>query len=393
MSKKYNKKGILNTPDSLFAVGLMCFIASYMISDIFYRDEVTSLVALLRIGSFYPMILNELWKLRSVRFISFDFALCVVGILIALSAVVSGKTGLFLIVVVAYYARNVNPRVIITTSFCVIVSFLTLSIVLSLFGVIDENVVIAGGRLRSSLGFSWPSRAQNYLLTAITLFFMARKRQTSLVPILIAGCFAVVLFIFSGARSPFLFCMAMIVLIGLGYYKQGKLSPLMKWVVRHSFLLSAGLSVVAAMFYVPESPVMNAVNVLFSNRLQYSHYAMSHYPFTLFGSSVFGSMNEGYFEGYLDSGYLGVLYTYGIIPFVILIFGYSALARFALFKQSYTLAVCILVVAIHGIVESQLIMLQYSPWILCIPYIVMHHDMQRHSAERHMQITRSVELN
>lgn len=366
MDKSKSTYGIFGIPDGLFAIGLMLFILSYIISDVVFRDRVTLPVFLLRAGAFYPMLLNELWRMKRSGFGLYEFAICFTCVLCACSAVVSERTSLLLIVVVAYFARDVDSRLIIASSFVAIALPLLLVVILSIIGAIDENVVVAGGRLRSSLGFSWPSRAQNYYLTAVTLFFMGKKAISS-TSVLISAIIAVFLYICSSARSPFMFCMILLALIAFSSFLAKGFSPFLSWVTRNCFLLCALFSIVIALLYKNDNPVMATLNHLFSNRLQYSHYAVTQYPVTLFGSPIFGSMNEGYFEGFLDNGYLGILYTYGLIPFIILIVGYTAIARFAVLKQSYVFAACVMVIALHGIVESQLIMLQYSPWLICIP--------------------------
>lgn len=356
----------ITTDGMLFVIGLFIFISTYLFSEGFLGDKVPGCIYAARFFAFYPMLLNEIS--RQFKYSSADYAALILVAVSAIGAFVSGRTNLLLVCAVIFFGRNVNFRLIAKAMFIAVGFWLVVIIGFSQIGIIDENYVLVGDRLRSSLGFVWPSRPQNYFLTFCLLFVYLKKDDITWTHIFVLTLLAFLMFGKTDSRSPFLFTLILFVLVSM--HKLDVLHLISKgWrmLVIPVFVFSMLLIFVAAILYTPGSAVASALNTLFSNRLAYSHNAFTLHPITLFGSPVFGAQNDGWFNSYIDSSYMNLLFTYGLLILLFWIYGLTKVTKWAFANKDEYLLICLVITALHGIPEAQLIMIQYTPFLILIP--------------------------
>ncbi len=361
-----SKNRFVVTDGMLFLFGLVSFASTYLFSEGFLGDQVPDYIYAARLFSFYPMLLNEIS--RQFRYYTADYAALVLVAIAAVSAFVCGRTNLLLVSLIIFFGRNVDFRLIAKAMVGTIGFWLILIIALSQLSVIDENYVLVGDRLRSALGFSWPSRPQNYYLTFCMLFVYLKKADIKWIHIFVLVLFALLMFSKTDSRSPFLLTLILFGLVSL--HKLDVLHLLskgLKSLLVPIFIFSMLLTFVSALLYSPGSPMATVLNAIFSNRLAYSHNAFMLYPITLFGSPVFGAQNDGWFGSYIDSAYMNLLFTYGFIILVFWIYGLTKVVCWAFDNKDEYLLVCLMVTALHGIPEAQLIMIQYTPFLILLP--------------------------
>lgn len=363
------QRSFFHRKENIYCVGLFFWILSYIVSDVFFRNEISLLVSVLRIGGLSLAVFNEL--VSRVRYKRIDCVCLLLLLLILISAIVSHRTSFLLAFLMVFLARNVRFEAILTT-FLFSVGFGLLAVsVLSFIGVIDQNVVIAGGRLRSSLGFSWPSAAPNYVLTLVFVYVLRASmygEKPKISALLLFELLSLIVFCLCQARSPFAMTTLLVVLAVVVRLRPIKIkkNTFLSWFLTLIFVFCATLILLASFFYSSDSTEWQQINIFFSNRLDYSNFAMHEYPITLFGSDVFGHQNDAFFAGYLDSGYLFLLYAYGASTFAIIIFAYTRLMKGAIETSDTFLVVVLLIVAIQAMFEGQITMLQFEPTLFLL---------------------------
>lgn len=362
-------KGLIRTPGLLYVLGLAIWLSTYLISEGFFNDDTPQSIIVLRLFSLYLMLLNEISS--KTKYFRHDYLGILVIVVAAISSYVSGRTNLLFAVMVIFFGRTIDFKLLAKTCLIVTGFWLLLIVVCSLSGIIDQNFVNAGGRMRSSLGFTWPSRPQNYFLTICMLIVYLYSSRIKLLHIALLVGIATWMFSITDSRSPYYFTILLFSMVLFRRFEivhfcrigwRGIIVPLFVW--------SATLTFLASILYDASNPVMQSANTLFSNRLAYSHNAFSGYPITLFGSEVFGSQNDAWFSSYVDSAYMNLLFTYGLLVLIAITVGLTRLMEWAFLEKNDSLIICLIIAALHGIPEAQLIMVQYTPFLLLIPHAI-----------------------
>ena len=83
---------------------------------------------------------------------------------------------------------------------------------------------------------------------------------------------------------------------------------------------------------------------------------------TLFGCPDFGGENVQHATvGYLDSGYLRLLFTFGAIPFVIVIAALCVLGYGLAIRGERFLVLCVVIVLLRSVIDGGFVYLQETP--------------------------------
>lgn len=242
-------------------------------------------------------------------------------------------------------------------------------VLLAGFDVIPKGFIGAGtDRLRSSFGFQWPSRLPNFLLTITMIYVCTTKRRLPVRSALICLGLATLVYCDSNSRAPFL-CTAAVLLVVL--LCQRVPMPRGRWVpwacLGFLGIVVAGTFWLAAT-YDPSVPWMASLNSAMSNRLLYSHNAFVSTGIMPFGSPLFsGESIDPRGVGYLDAGYLSLFFSDGWVFGCLWLACFAALLFWAARTKAWSVLVCLLLVAAQGAMESKVLALQYTPFLLLFP--------------------------
>ena len=244
----------------------------------------------------------------------------------------------------------------------------TIIVFLSWAGVIPTEVYVeAGGRVRSTLGFTYPSRYPNFVFTMILLVLYVCKGKTTVVLGLMMGVLAYAAYVSTGSRSPFMLSLFALVAFFLVALRRPIFSS-RGWMMALApvFILCAAVIAYLSYSYDPTVSWLKGVNDLVSNRLLYSHNAFCSQPPTLFGTDLFSQQEVSYSVGYLDSSYLQLLLSYGVIPFVCVMTLLTRLMYLSLRANNRRLVVCLVCIAVHSVLEWQLTWIIYTPFLFLL---------------------------
>lgn len=363
-SRGWASEFVCSDKNALYLLGLSLFILSYFVSEALFRDSLTYEVVIIRVVAYIFMVFAELTSREKPTGADYFGLLAITFFFI--SAYVAGATSLLQVAIAIYFGRNVDLKSICRVSFYTILVGFCSVILLVFAGFIDENVVLVGDRTRSSLGFAWPSRPQNYVLTIVMLYMVLYGRKAKMSHYLALFFLAFVVYLYCDSRAPF-FLTVLCIVLGLrlrGGAVSFRHESVFGLLVGYCFVIGLLFTFALAYFYDSSNPVWHQANTLLSGRLEYSHSATHNYPLTLFGSPDFGSQNDAFFSSYLDTAYLNLLYTYGLAPTVIYMLGLTAIAKRSVREKNVFLASVMVVCAIHAVTEAQLLMLQYTPFLI-----------------------------
>lgn len=239
---------------------------------------------------------------------------------------------------------------------------------LAAFGVISKGFIgIDGSRLRSSFGFQWPSRLPNILLTII-MAYVCGHRSIKPAHAAVFGAFALLIYCDTGSRAPFL-CAIAILVGALVVERIPRIGDRwLPWACLGFLAVAFFGTFWLAASYDPETPWMASLNRAMSNRLLYSHNAFVSTGILPFGSSLFtGDGVSPSTVGYLDAGYLSLFFSYGWVFGIIFMLSFGCLVFWAAKSHSWVMVICLLLIIIQGTVESKILALHFTPFLLLLP--------------------------
>lgn len=129
--------------------------------------------------------------------------------------------------------------------------------------------------------------------------------------------------------------------------------------------------------------VSKTIDEILSNRLTLSCAAMEDYGVRLFGQPIewVGGTNifdtEWRVYNYVDSSYMQILFSYGIIVLMILLIGYHFLGREIVMAKDWYFGLVIVLGAIHSTFDPQFLWIQYNIFILALGYLLLPDRIER----------------
>lgn len=335
-------------------------------------EQLSSLITLVRFSALGLILICELTYITKYQ--KKDYVLLGIGLIFFISAIVSSNTSLLQGYVFVFCLRRFNPHEILKIAlFSIGVSVLVI-VAFRFAGVIEFGDWYSkdGRGVRQSFGFTYPSRLPNYFLTIVlTIFILWFQRMTVPVFLLLLGISSII-FIESGSRNPFIFTvLSIVMLMAIKYDKSNKVSNLVNKLAIPIVLGCFAAILLLSIAYDQSNYVLEKLNVMLSGRLHFANVGMSKCGLSLFGSNYFEGIElANSNSGYLDSSYLRLIYYFGILPALLFLFGLVSCCKLLAKKGEIVPLAVIVCAAMHGVLEGQLILLAYSPFLI---YILNRH--------------------
>ncbi|WP_225422884.1 polysaccharide biosynthesis protein [Lactiplantibacillus garii] len=311
--------------------------------------------------------------------------------LVTIVALISSAHYLLVTVLLMMGARNVSFRRIVKTYLIVVGSILLLALIASQLGWIKDITFYTEDGIRRSFGVVYTTdfAAHIFYLGCAYLYLKARKfRLLDLVPVLL-GLF--VIYFYTRTMTD---TIAMIVLlIGfLCYVYRRQLVHLtfIRVGLRYNFLalpIVSALIIGISTVFDYNDKILRLLNDFLSNRLVLGHNGLFAYGVKLFGqpwipvngwggdraTTFTNGMGEvTYF--FLDSSFLNMLISYGLLLTIIIVVGISGFLYKRTVENDYLLPVIMLAVAISSAFDQHFLEVTYNVFILaCFANLPRYH--------------------
>lgn len=274
--------------------------------------------------------------------------------------------------------RHVVKVCLVTVAACVVVV-----VALALLGVIQNYVFWrAATEPRYGLGFLYSTFLSHYYLNIVLMYAYIRRGRLRSWEMLAALVIDVVIFGATDSRNSFLLVIfTLAILKGCQLVSaRHKVPPAaLRLMGQWSFLLLAVASAAVVVAYDPTSQAWARMNEISSNRVSQTRTAFETYGLTPFGQEIEFSTNGLVNEGgeikkvseynaagdrnYVDSSYLNILLTKGVVTFA-LVMGMATLGGAKAARDGdWALCAVLFVVALHSVLDPQLINLPYSGFL------------------------------
>lgn len=246
------------------------------------------------------------------------------------------------------------------------------------------NRFYSNSRNRHSLGFGYPTTISNYWLYFIFAYIAYRKERLTIIEGLILEGINYYFFIMTDTRSAFaVSTLALVLAYSLKLWKGRYGKRFLTFFIHHTAFLGTVCIAVLTFQWSKGGTAITKLNSLLSNRLLLSYEAFQNYGLHLFGQRIewvggtrdFDVVYKEY--NYVDSSYLQIVLTYGIVILLLLLIAYALLGREIVREQDWYLGIALVMGALHSIFDPQFLWMQYNIFLLALGYLLLSNQAER----------------
>ncbi len=280
---------------------------------------------------------------------------------------------LFMLCIFIYSSSNVDFHDIMKVTLAVEVVVLIVTVVLSLNGVIPNNIWDEGVRHRYDMGFVYCTFGSHLMLFITMVYSCIRKRLTFFETFVLA-MFNLWLYSYNDTRLDMCIVIPFLIFLYVWtHFVRGiRKNFVTKAMFQYGGIIIAIISIAGHFFYNSNILFFEKLNSLLSNRLSLGHEAIQSYGFTLFGQHIQwvgqGSVknNPQLIYNYVDSSFLKYTLNYGIVFMLLLLAGLVYIGGKAIEQEEQALCTSLLFLYVFAMVDAELCVLAFHPFLLKI---------------------------
>lgn len=380
MSLKYNQLLHENIKNIFWLAYIMYLAELLLFASMFGEmDSLKSGFALVRNFCYVLVCLKILIDFFYGEFSKKEILVNIIGTLFLI--IITKTTGnksmlIYWIFIVA--AHDIELKKIVMTAIGVHLFCMVVIIGSSVFGVIEDRIYMErADRARASLGYQYTTDVSNYFFHIILMYVYLKEEKISWESIGVLGLTNLLLFKFTNTKSAFfLGCLVLASALLLKVFRiLRKNYRIYRWGAVLSMPVLSGLIICLSLFYRSQVDWMAKINNIINSRLELGYTAYKTYGLQLFGQRIqwiggsnrFSETQEIY--NYVDSSYVQILLNYGILFFFIVCAIFIILAIKAGKRNDIYFMFVLVVVALHSVLDPQLLWLGYNPFVMCYFYI------------------------
>lgn len=144
------------------------------------------------------------------------------------------------------------------------------------------------------------------------------------------------------------------------------------------FVMALG-SILFSFIFNPNNQIFTTFDKILTNRLAMGHLALYEYPVKFFGQYISQNGSGGlsfetgltskgtnlaYF--FIDSSYIKILLGFGVVFFLIYLYGLSRSMYVNLGKENYMLPIILTIICISSVIDQHMLEVAYNPFLICI---------------------------
>ena len=223
---------------------------------------------------------------------------------------------------------------------------------------------------RHALGFIHPNILMLTFFSIVVMFLYIKKEKINMLYVLVLTIINLILYRYTDSRmGTFITEFAIICFYFVKMNKTKDIFWKFKSIIPYIVIIFAVLSVILTIAY--DKVNLEKINEFSSNRLELQFRAWNEYGITLFGQKIEwvgqGITNKKLIwkdYNYVDNSYVKAIVNYGVIFFVIIMYGeYYVLKKSCESRDVYT-CVAVVLVGIYSITDVSLLRVLYNPYII-----------------------------
>lgn len=314
------------------------------------------------------------------------FLLCIVILVVCIYSYTQVEYSFIPWLGVAIVASSEMDYRKILTLFLIVIGFLIFSnLLLGLLNISPNYVYFDGERVRSSLGFVYPTDFASFFLYFAIAFWVKEKKYNELF-LLIPALFALYLAKYVAVSSTSEICSCLLI-VGIIIDYIGKtlkeknielkiLKKMIGFLLIISFPILAGITFASIYSWHLQLPIATTMNNLLHNRVSLSYDAILQYGIHPFGSQfdMIGNGGGTFADlgsyNFIDNSFALCLIRYGIVVFCLILFLWILLTYKAIKTDNYRFAIALAIIAVHSLSEHHFLEIDYNIFLL-LPFTRM----------------------
>ncbi len=377
----WNKVKQIVTKKEYLLVVFCIYLFSMCLNDslLQYQPLFSKCVKLVRYGVYaydalYLLCVSDLKKV-SLPLICFI-------VFLLLIALFSHNRDLFLFFLILYASKDIGFDTIVKYAYRIEILAMVVIVLCSLFG-ISENLEFArsGGRVRYALGYNYPTAPSTRFFILLMMQFYLYHKNLRLTELILDLFVAGFLYYLTDSRTGFIVSVLMIcVMAAVTFFNieedKIRLERAPRWLkgfaVALPYLVCIGIFLLIVL-YNRNVSIAVKINKLISNRLKLSSKGFANYGIPLFGQKIQwignggGKYNTAVGEyNFIDIAYLQILFNYGILFLLLIVFLYSKAMEKAWNENRVRLLLCIALTQIWSCLEPNLISIYYNIYLFLL---------------------------
>lgn len=280
-----------------------------------------------------------------------------------------------------YSAGDVSYNKILKCTFVIQIVIMTITIIASQTGILEDIIWVQDVRVRHSLGYDYCAYPA-HLLLFITLMWFCLRKKIQIFDAIIFLALNTALYKYTVSRTDYLLSILGIFgfYIWCRNYKSTRVQRLRNWLTCYGFALAAGFSILLHYFYEPAYKLMGNLNQTLSARLAMGDDAIRTYGFSLIGNSIqwFGqgslAADPSRIYNYVDCAFLKDTLTYGVLFLILLGIGFYRTGKIIVQNRRHPLGWAIMVLLAYSMINAHLCMLNFNAFILALSMLFSDTD-------------------
>lgn len=328
------------------------------------------------------LILKEIVTLRHDTPYFSIFLICVLAF-----AITYNSKDISIVILAAFIieARNIEFSKIAEVSILINICILIVTIYASQHGLLENRIFAKNdGTPRYGLGFMYTTYPSQLLFFSTAAWVSIRNKSIKiweLLALLLAN-----IYIYSETKTANPLICVVLLLILVFFAKIDKNfynNSFVKFMGNNIFFICAAIIFSATILY-SNVAWLKEVDQLVSNRLRLGNTGLTEYGISIFGKNVVLSGSEyGLLTvlqtkyNYIDSSYIQIAVKYGIIVIAYLLIGFRQVQKKLLSNNDIYSYISCIAVACQAMLDPQLIMLQYNPFILLLGVLIVRKGQKK----------------
>lgn len=280
-------------------------------------------------------------------------------------------------------ARNINFKDVLKVYALVTVVILIITIYASKHGVLETQYFLKNdGTPRYGLGFIYTTYSSQWLFFASASWISIRAKKISILELLIILGTNIYIYTQTITINP-LICSLLLVSLVIILKLDDKIieNKFIKFLGDNTFIIWSILIILLTTFY-NRFGILKLVDKLVSNRLRLGNSGLTEYGVSFFGQDVVLSGSTfGLLEvlqtkyNYIDSAYVQIIVKYGLILLLYIMLGFRKVQKKLRAEKNYYMYIVLIVVSLQAMLDPQLIMLYYNPFILLLGSLLIKQEV------------------
>lgn len=369
---------VIKKKEMPFFIVYGCYLFIAFIYTSMYSKYIVSVYRYALIALGVLLLVCEIYKNRlSLPSLIGAFVMGTVALFV--SGHVDGTIYIVCLLVFVWCGRNISFDKI--ARFTILFSSVVISLIVlsSLLGIVENHSQVIDGRNRFYLGFRYALYLPAYLFNISTLYIYIKRKNIRWRHLIGLFVLNYIVYIQSKSRLSFILTAALILLTSLirGFNSFFKRQKFLFRILRFSFIICFAICVILAVYYDRSISWMFQLNELLVHRISLAQRGIMQYGVSFWGKSIewIGMGMNSYGEiitagyNYVDCLYIKMLVQYGII-FTVLYLAINTLAMFRYYTwKKYFLIMILSFISWRVIIDDLALMLHYNTWWFAVGII------------------------